>query len=62
MMPKKNIKQMPFTKDAYFKMLDEMMALPGQPTQTSGNPLIDRLRMAAQKGRMKLAGTAISKI
>ena len=54
MMPRKEPKKMPFDKDQYFKMLDEMMALPGQPTQTSGNPLIDRLRMAAQKRKVQL--------
>ena len=59
MMPQKpkGTKQMPFTKDDYFQMLDDMLTMPGQTTQQTGNPIIDRLRMAAQKRKVNLPRT-----
>ena len=44
-----------FTKDDYFKMLTEMYQSQSQMS-SSGNPIIDRLRIAAQNMRRNMAG------
>ena len=50
-------KQMPFTKDDYFRQLDEMLTMPNQPLQPSGTSLVDKLRLAAR--RIKPAMTSL---
>mgnify|MGYP001614092236 CR=1 FL=1 len=62
MTQQKKPKQMPFTKDDYFKMLTEMYQ-PQPLTGGTGNPIIDRLKMATQKIGLPqvsaMAGTAL---
>lgn len=45
-------KNMPFDKDQYYKMLDNMLTVPGQ-TQNKPVGLISGLRAAAQRIRGK---------
>ena len=52
-MPEKKPKEMPFTKDDYFKQLDNMLTMPGQaPLQTGIQKIADlgkRLRLSLPK-------------
>ena len=53
MIQKKTSKEMPFTKDDYFKQLDNMLTMPGQaPLQTGIQKIADlgkRLRLSLPK-------------
>lgn len=46
-------KKLPFTQDDLDDMLDKILVPPAKTEVETGNPYIDRLRMAAQKRKIK---------
>mgnify|MGYP001606689395 FL=1 len=59
-MPPKKLKQMPFTREDYYRQLDEMLTVPSQTSiPPTGDPVIDRLRMAGQKLRTQLPNRTV---